>query len=209
MELKEMVVMTKSSKYGNYCVAGIDMRNGQWIRLVTDDQNSYGAVADRDLICEDGTEVEVLDVIAVPVLERCGDGIQPENYLLDTTKYIDILKQISLDEVLEIHPPEDKKNILGNEYAYITDARVDQVGYSLTIVEVVNLKISQEENPEGKPKTKAKFMYKGVIYENMSVTDYRFYSVPNGTTYGNAIIVVSIGTPYKNKYYKFISAIYV
>ena len=41
------------------------------------------------------------------------------------------------------------------------------------------------------------------------MTDKDFYSVENGTQYDNAILVVSIGTPYNGKYYKFVSAIYV
>lgn len=43
----------------------------------------------------------------------------------------------------------------------------------------------------------------------MSVTDEQFYSVNNGKKFDKAILVVSIGTPYKNRYYKFVSAIYI
>lgn len=79
----------------------------------------------------------------------------------------------------------------------------------MTIVEVDDLEIVQEENPSGKPKTKVKFNYNGNQYENISVTDEKFYSVKNGTRYDKAILVISIGTPYNSKYYKFVSAIYV
>lgn len=78
-----MVVLTKSSKYGNNCVAGIDLSNGDWVRLVTEDEASHGAVSDNDLICEDGRSVEVLDVIDAPILGLCNDCVQPENVLLD------------------------------------------------------------------------------------------------------------------------------
>lgn len=204
-----MVVLTKSSKYGNNCVAGIELNSGEWIRLVTEDEESHGAVSDYDLTCEDGSVVDVFDVIVAPIIERCGNSIQPENVLLDISKYITIVDRLTMDEVLEIHPLEIKRYILGNEYAYITEARVGSVGYSLTMVKVFDLVISQETNPSGKPKTKARFDYGGIEYENMSVTDYRFYGVPNRTRYEEAIIIVSIGTPYNDKYYKFISAIFV
>ena len=196
-----MVVLTKSSKYGNNCVAGIDLSNGDWIRLVTEDEASHGAVSDNDLICEGGRSVEVLDVIDVPILGMCNDCVQPENVLLDLDTYIEIKGRMTLDEVLKIHPLERKRNILGNDYGYITEARVNTVGYSLIIVEVFDLVITQEENPYGKPKTKAKFIYQGTEYENMSVTDQKFYSIRSGSKFERAILVVSIGTPYNSRYY--------
>ncbi len=205
----KMVVLTKSSKYGKNCVAGINLVNGNWVRLVTNDESSHGAVSDEDLVCKDGKSVQVLDVIDAPIVGACNTEIQPENVLLDLDTYIEIVGKMSIEEVLNIHPLESKSNILGNIYSYITEARVRFVGYSLTIVGVNDLEIVQEENPLGKPKTKAKFYYKGNRYENMSVTDDKFYSVKNGTMYDRAILVVSIGTPYNGKYYKFVSAIYV
>ena len=204
-----MVVLTKSSKYGGNCVAGIDLINGNWVRLVTEDDASHGAVSDEDLICKDGRSIEVLDVIDAPVLGICNDPVQPENVLLDLDTYIEIRGRMSIDEVVKIHPLEIKRNILGNDYGYITEARVNTVGYSLIIVEVFDLVISQEENPYGKPKTKARFIYQETEYENMSVTDYKFYSIQSGTKFKRAILVVSIGTPYNGKYYKFVSAIFV
>lgn len=204
-----MVVLTRSSKYGKNCVAGINLVNGSWVRLVTNDESSHGAVSDEDLVCEDGNSVQVLDVIEASVLETCNDKIQPENVLLDLRTYIEIVGKMSIEDVLSIHPLELRSNILGNIYPYITDARVGSVGYSLAIVGVNDLEIVQEENPSGKPKTKVKFYYNGDEYENMSVTDEKFYSVKNGTKYSRAILVISIGTPYNSKYYKFVSAIYV
>lgn len=209
MEKIRMVVLTKSSKYGKNCVAGIKLASGGWVRLVTNDESSHGAVSDEDLICEDGKSVQVLDVIDAPILEACNTEIQPENVLLDLDTYIDIVGKMTIEEVLSIHPLEVRDNILGNIYSYITEARVGSVGYSLTIVEVDDLEIVQEENLDGKIKTKVNFKYNDTQYEDISVTDKDFYSVENGTQYDNAILVVSIGTPYNGKYYKFVSAIYV
>ena len=87
-----MVVLTKSSKYGSNCVAGIDVNSGNWVRLVTEDEISHGAVTDEDLICENGEMVKVLDVIDVPIIRRCHDCIQPENVLLDLDTYINSRK---------------------------------------------------------------------------------------------------------------------
>ena len=209
MEKIRMVVLTRSSKYGKKCVAGINLANGNWVRLVTNDKDSHGAVSDETLTCKNGKRVQVLDIIEAPVFGACSDEIQPENVLLNLQVYIEIVGSMSIEQVLNIHPLETKINILGNEYSYITEERVKNVGYSLTMVEVNNLEIIREENLSGKPKTKAKFYYNGSRYEGMSVTDEKFYSVASGAKFNRAIIVVSIGSPYNNRYYKFVSAIYI
>ena len=209
MAIMRLIIMTESSKFSGKCVAGIDTESGRWVRLVSDDEETHGAIANRDLYYQDGSRCEVLDIVDVPVLEECGDDIQPENVLIDTTKYIRYIGRASIEDVLEIHPAERRAYILGNQYSYISEQRVGTVGHSLTLVEVQNLRISQVENPTGRPKTKATFTYRGYDYEQMSVTDPKFYTVPNGTVYENAVLVVSIGTPYNDKYYKFVSGIYV
>lgn len=59
------IMLTKSSKNGKYCVAGIDAASGEWIRLVTDDKATDDAVADDDLECTNGRIAEILDEIEV------------------------------------------------------------------------------------------------------------------------------------------------
>ena len=57
------LVLTKSSKYSGYCVAGIDCKSGNWIRLITEDLQSHGAVWAEDLIYKNGRECQILDII--------------------------------------------------------------------------------------------------------------------------------------------------
>ncbi len=204
-----LIIMTESSKFSGKCVAGIDVDSGKWVRLVSDDEKTHGAIANRDLYYQNGGKCEVLDIVDVPIIEECGDDIQPENMLIDTSKYIRYVGRASLEDVLEIHPAEVRNDILGNRYSYISEQRVDTVGYSLALVEVQDLEIIQVEIPDGRLKTKVNFRYQGYSYSQMSVTDPRFYSVANGTIYDSAVLVVSIGTPYNEKYYKFVSGIYV
>lgn len=204
-----MFVLTKSSKFSGYCVAGIDCVSGKWIRLITENLQSHGAVGAEDLIYEDGGECQILDIVKVPIIRAANDELQPENVIIDTSKYMCLLGKATIEDVLKTHSAEIKNYILGNKYPYITDARVGKLGYSLTLVKVSKLLIKQVSNPGGNPKTKADFTYQFERYENISVTDYRFYSMADGTLYDEAYLVVSIGTPYNNKYYKFVSAIYV
>lgn len=210
--MKEVTVMilTKSSKYSSYCVAGIDYYTGKWVRLVTEDLSSHGAVKRGSLIDENGREFQILDVIKVPVISDVSDNIiQPENVLIDTSKYMHCMGHVTIKDILNIHPAEKTNYILGNQYPYITESRVaqGQLGHSLTLVEVQNLSIRHIVNPYGKPKTKADFTYQYKRYENISVTDYRYYSMED-KFFTKAYLIVSIGTAYDGRYYKFISAIY-
>ena len=49
----EMVVLTKSAKNGGHCVAGIDVDTGNWVRLVSNDLNTHGALSDQDMQYQD------------------------------------------------------------------------------------------------------------------------------------------------------------
>lgn len=209
MEIMRLIILTESSKFSGKCVAGVDVESGKWVRLVSNDVATHGAIVESDLYYEDGTKCEVLDIVDVPVIRACGDEIQPENVLLDTSVYMKYVGKASLADVLAKHPVENRINILGNKYSYITAQRIGTVGYSLALVEVRNLKIWQGENPSGNPKTKADFTYQMDRYTQVPVTDPIFYSVTNGTVFNRAILVVSIGTPYNEKYYKFVSRIFI
>lgn len=200
-----MIIMTESSKFGANCVAGINIENGEWVRLVTDDKETHGAVRDENLMTQDDEKCEVLDIVDVPVIEKCDDAIQPENVLMDTSKYIKKLGKADINDVIKIHPAELHTYILGNKYPYVTERKINDVGYSLTLIEVDDLVLHVAENREGKKKTKASFTYNGYEYHDMSVTDRKCYCAPDGFEVGKAYLVVSIGTTSNDKYYKFIA----
>lgn len=205
----KIIIMTESSKFSAKCVAGINVSNGKWVRLVSGNEKIHGAISNEDLLCKDGRICTILDIVNVPIMGTCGSIIQPENVLIDKSKYIKFEGSATLKDVLRLHPAEVRDTILGNKYSYITEQGIKTVGYSLTLVEVVNLEIIQTQTSDGKMKTKANFTYQGDNYKMMSVTDPRFYSMPNGTVYNRAFLVISIGTPYNDKYYKFVSGIFL
>lgn len=205
-----MIILTKSSKFSAKCVAGINVENGEWERLVSDDVEKQGAIPDYKLQT-DTREVCILDVVEVPIIGRCGDLLQPENVMIDKTEKMKIIDRVTLQDVLKIHPKEngDYKYILGNPYMYVSEDTINDVHRSLTLVKVKNLIIRQVVTPEQKKKTKACFFYRGDYYENIPVTDPDFYNVLDNSFCKSAYLVVSIGTPYNNKYYKFVAKIFV
>ena len=51
---KTIIILTKSKKHSGYCVAGIDFETGEWIRLVSSDIETEGAVPNETLQLSNG-----------------------------------------------------------------------------------------------------------------------------------------------------------
>ena len=201
----DVAILTKSAKNGGYCVAGIDMDTRQWIRLVSSDANSCGALFSQDLQYKDGTYCEPFDIARIPILGKHPHVYQPENVLINEETYWKKIGVISVPDLIRLHPPEKHNNLLGNIYPYITAERIGDVGISLILVKVGNLIITHPTDRS----TKAEFSYGFARYENMSVTDPEFYHIPSGTKISQALLVMSLpDSPYnERKYYKFIAKI--
>ena len=191
--IREVVILTMSSKNHGYCVAGIDLQNGEWIRLVSDDADTHGALSKEDVRYSDGVCCKPLDVVRVAIDQYTPIEHQPENALIDSTKYL-------------IHPAEYHDVLLGNQYAYITEAGIYKVSESLILVKVSDLTI----NHPSEWSTKASFTYRGMQYSNMAVTDPEYYTEPNNHHVNKAILVISLpDSPQNDKYYnKFVAKIF-
>ena len=204
-----MVIMTKSSKFGQYCVAGINCDTGKWVRLVSTDKTTHGAITFGDLQFENGNCAQALDVVDVMIERYDNNPAQPENAIIDRAYYMQYLKSISIEDAIALYKDSEPMLILGNTSYRIEEGMVPLLGRSLSLVVVKDLCFAQQVNDEGKPKTKVSFLYSGTLYTNMSVTDSRFYDIEDGAEFEKAAIVVSVGTPYNGNCYKFVAAIYI
>lgn len=207
---REVIILTRSSKFRGYCVAGVDSNTGEWVRFVSNNTQTHGALSIRDIIYEDGSICNPLDVVLVNVVGATPLAHQPENYLIDSRKYWRKIGERQISDVLCIHPAEVRPYLYGNLSPFVDGEEIDSIGYSLTLIRVSFLTIIHTTNINNKPKTKANFVYNGKWYNNMSVTDPDFYSVPNGTRVANAYVVISLPeTPFpEDCYYKFVAQIY-
>lgn len=203
-----MVVLTKSSKFGEYCVAGINYDTGKWVRLVSTDETTHGAITLEDLHLKNGRYIQLLDVIDVRISDYDNNPAQPENAIIDRAYYMKYIKSISINEAMALYKDAEPRLIFGNTSYRVEEEMAPLLGKSLSLVVVNDLWFSQQVNDEGKPKTKVSFIYNGLSYSNMSVTDSRFYDIADGTGFRKAAIAVSIGTSYKGNCYKFVAAIY-
>lgn len=200
----DVVILTKSSKFGGYCVAGIDIKSGKWIRLVSCGDANRGPLLKKHMEYRDGSACSILDIARVPIIRRVPSDHQPENVLIDEGERWEKVGRLSVEGLLDLHPAEKHRYLLGNAYSYITKDRIGTVGHSLVLVQVSDLEITHPDER----KTKASFRYRGTLYKDMSVTDPDHYKTPYEAE--NAILVLSLpDTPVNERYYyKFVAKVF-
>ncbi|PHV69201.1 hypothetical protein CS063_17145 [Sporanaerobium hydrogeniformans] len=206
-----LIIMTKSSKFGGYCVAGINTETGEWVRLVSDDENAVGrSLTLQDMEYKEGKYCNILDEVEVITKGNESCNLQPENIIIDTSKYWKKIQSLTINDVLEEYDTDQVQYIFGNRYAYVSEEVIDEVGYSLVWIAVENLEIHTEVNDSGKHKAKASFTYNGIDYEHISVTDPQIYGNEEIQNYEEAILILSLPAgPYNGKYYKFIAKVFI
>ena len=81
MEIRKLIILAASAKYNNFCVAGVDIDTGAWIRPISEKLELEEAVPLEDLKYPDGSRVELLDVVEIKFSDRSANNpIQPENF---------------------------------------------------------------------------------------------------------------------------------
>ena len=208
----QVVILTKSAKFGKFCVAGIDVHTGKWVRLTSSDANCHGAIDEKYLRCPDNTICNVLDVVNVAISSYCPQNVQPENYLIDERFRFRKIGKMTINDVITIHPCENYEYIFGNEYCKVKEQNINGMGHSLTLVEVSDLILTKHVNNSDQPKTKASFIYNNKQYNDFSVTDQNFFCINGIVKHKHTYLVVSLPDSSfgdNHYYYKFIAKIFV
>ncbi len=207
-----MLVLTKSTKNRNYCVAGIDVDTGKYVRLVSDDKETNGALSRTQVLYEapNGQNYEIvpLDFVKVSYISQQVLYHQTENLLVGDKPVICRIKRISTDQLYTYLHPEEKNAVFKNSNNKISFEEAAGIHHSLETLLVNDLRIYVKDDAEkGSGKIKADFHSAGVSYSGFSVTDPK---MKNGDRFSRAIIVVSIAekTFYNNQYYKFIAKVF-
>jgi hypothetical protein len=78
--MTEIVCLANSRKHNNKCVAGLNLKTGQWIRPITSAED--GAIPNY-LTLINGKSLEILDIVNIPLNEKeRGEGHESENRLI-------------------------------------------------------------------------------------------------------------------------------
>lgn len=204
MNKMQVIIMTKSIKYGGLCIAGFECETGNWVRLV-----SNQTITNRNFVYGDKSIINILDKIEINILGSAATDIHKEDVYVDLTKPIIKLSAFSLRQALNIHSLENSQYVLGNN-KHVIYQNPSYIGHSLEIVKVSNAVLYEVEGPHG-IKAKLDFSYNGNYYENLSITDPEYFGMQNRTKLGEVIIVVSIPDDEwskNNGYFKFVAKIF-
>ncbi len=204
-----VVILTKSAKHHNYCVAGINLLTNRWVRLVSEDERTMYALTHEMLKYKNGTECEILDIVRVHIKENVPLQIQKENVLIDDDYYFECIGEMDLENIKQYIIK--KGVIFGNTNTYIGKETALRFGYSLGLYEVNDVILTDKTNNYGRITKKVSFNFDGRYYEDWSMTDYAFYN-KSGKIANRAYIVVSIPEDDYNgggNYYKFVAQIFV
>lgn len=106
---KEIIVLAKSSKHSEYCIAGVDTTTGKWIRPISTNFENEGSVPVCDVTYNDGSQVHIFDKVRIKLLSHRPTISQPENYLYDSMVKWEKTGQSSLMELIK-HRGYDRVN---------------------------------------------------------------------------------------------------
>lgn len=192
-----------------FCVAGIDVETGKWVRLVSD--ASRESLANSDMLINDYLATEPLDIVEVPVLGACPVSLQPENVLIDTGLW-DKRITIKPSMIHLYHETEEQNYLFQNTQYALEKDEMNNLNHSLLMVKVNSLVLHFSDYN----KPKVSFRHKGRWYNGISMTDPKWYFYyindeyfkKNGYRIGDALIVMSVPKEnYNNRYYKFVAKI--
>ena len=213
---KKVIILTKSNKNGGYCVAGIDVNTGEFIRLVSEDNDSHYALSNSDLIYDDEkTYVEPMDIVIVQLKGKQNSWYQPENYIINDEYYFLKVGTASENEVQNYLM--NQKYIFYNSQNYIEsrELRKQLEKYSLVLFRVDELKMWRDKFKDRR--ITASFIYNDEEYRFIKITDQilteKYYDKvvscePSPYTLYNPILIMSLAPQHiDGRHYKLIANI--
>ena len=63
-----MIILAKSDKYNNFCIAGKDIKANEWIRPIVKNKELNGALTKEEIDCGNGNYCDKLSIV---VFKNC------------------------------------------------------------------------------------------------------------------------------------------
>lgn len=200
------VLVTRSYKYGGYCVAGFDAETKAWVRLVAGSDPSNNEIPKNIF-----DPFDDLDILEVETLGESPYGCQSENVVLDLNTPPVRRGKLDFSELLRPPRLARSSSLFGNLSSSLSEDEVAKQQYSLGLFPVENLRFQYAEGDDGKVRYRGSFFHRGMRYSGLTVTDPVFRKDEfAGQAIQRALVAVSLpALPYVNgKYYKFIAKIF-
>ena len=177
--VRDIVVLAASEKNGDYCVAGIDIDSGEWLRPYSHNRDTKGAVPLEHITYPDGSHVKLFDVVRIDFADNCQNEMQPENFYYDESAPWIKSGKLTLDDVLNIHGTDDRVKIFFNGERSVIEHNLIGIRRreSLLLVRATDLEIVIEQPPDiyrdRNKKFRLNFSYNGTNDQRFAVGDTR------------------------------------
>lgn len=212
---KEITILTKSIKRGEYCIAGIDTTTGEWIRPISDNIANEGSVPLRDITYGDRSQVQVLDKVKIKFISYNPTKSQPENYKYDSSVSWQKTGKITLNDIISNRGYDNPDKIFYNRRKEVSEEEIGGQA-SLLLVNVKNSSIFIKTFSDGKKRIQFNFEYNGISYRYFKVSDEAITKAlanqADGSCYyrDNLAVVLSLTDKYQltGKYYKMVAQMF-
>lgn len=210
--IRQICILTKSYKHGGYCIAGIDIKTKEWVRLVNSDDPNIDEIRKEQMFLN-GKPIECMDIVEFDFIKNIPNSCQTENWLLNTSFKPKYIKSVEIEELASILKLEEDEFFIFNNVNLLNKDEISNIKRSLFAFHVQNLKIevtTYESYDEIRYRYKCSFYYKDNLYSNISLTDPIYRDIAqDGTNLSNALIIASLPcVPFNDDmFYKFVAKI--
>lgn len=209
MKKIRFLLLTKSYKDSGYCVAGINLDENKFVRLVADTDLDLASIPYAYI--DTPPAIDCLDILEIEPIKAVPFGCQTENILIDTNLRPSKIGRANLTDILQYVNSEQK--IFGNTKKVLHSSQVEKLNRSLGLYIVENLKICcYFDEEKDKYVNQCDFRYKGNLYTQISLTDPVYRNVKyNEEVLSQAAIIVSLPPiPWGDGefYFKFVAKIF-
>lgn len=209
---KDILILAKSWKHGGFCIAGKEIETGNWIRPVSDNNETNGAITEEQArLTYDGAtcapwRCQTLRKVRINFSQHAQNDYQPENYQIDNTQWIQLYTEgVDLNNYLDDAPLDiwGPNNTLTHQEAIAANSSL----YLLRVNNISFYMLNNDAN-DNRPRIRATFCYNQNEYD-FPVTDPEYYrrnECPRN--YSSGIFCISLGELYQEQHYKLIAAVY-
>jgi hypothetical protein len=205
--MADILLLANSYKHGGYCVAGKDINNNKWVRIVGDQEGSALTLAqlkykNLDGILQNNDFEPFNKFVRIDLGDPVPKKYQPENVLIGQT----IWQEVKAEYILNYDSPLDLWGV-GNSIssAHIEDG-LTVIKQSLYIIQVKEVEFYGREMPTRR-QLRAKFRYNDFLYD-LPVTMNLPTLIEDGEKRYNSRLTISLGEEYCGYHYKLVAAIF-
>lgn len=210
--VKRVVCLANSRKPQGRCIAGKELVDGTWVRPIS--SRITEEISEDERQYSSGDEPSLLDIIDMPLMRRKPGVHQPENWLLSTASYWDLIGRMPWTSLADL--ADAPSSLWTNQSStqlgrYDRISEIETASASLYLVHLDHLRLDEEMGRWGQRKVYGSFAYRGIDYR-LTLTDplaEAAFLGGGGATQlvGECYVTISLGEAYEGKCYKLLAAI--